>query len=142
MRKADHPRFRNLSSPDEARIRDGMVRISKRPDYDQGASRWNQSHHAVDLFGLKALLKIHIRRDGGKYFQKHGLTGAGRIDRDLLRKPKIHTRKMSRRFGEYTSNPCSGTILWFNDYGWKSGIQIESLEIISKHSHGLKTEDR
>jgi len=25
-------------------------------------------------------------------------------------------------------------MLWFNDYGWKSGIQIEWLKIIAKHS--------
>ena len=31
----------------------------------------------------------------------------------------------SYSFNDYTYKSSSGTILGFNDYGWKSGIQIE-----------------
>ena len=49
---------------------------------------------------------------------------------------KQHYRKESSENGavDNTYKSCSGTILGFNDYGWKSSILVQYIKIISKHS--------
>jgi hypothetical protein len=42
--------------------------------------------------------------------------------------------ELRKGIANFTYKSCSGTILGFNDYGWKSSILVQYIKIISKHS--------
>jgi hypothetical protein len=59
----------------------------------------------------------------GKGQQDLSITTSNVVFLQETLKARLQEGMLGKRYEDNKS--CSGTILWFNDYGWKSGIQIE-----------------
>ena len=64
--KRDLARPRVGSAPDQAGVRDGVVRGTKGPDRHQGGVRRQQSGHRVDLGGFDGFVQGQVGEDGGQ----------------------------------------------------------------------------
>src|SRR5580658_8595935 len=83
MRQTDFAGARNAgASAQQTRVRNRVVRRAKGPPRQKSASLGKQTRYAVDLRGLKRLLKRQGWKNSTEPFRQHGLSRPGRPDHE------------------------------------------------------------
>ena len=80
VRQRDLPRPRDAAAAGQPYHRNGVVRRTEHPIFQQRDPGRQKPGRRVDLGGLHRLLKAHLRQDGGQTLGQHALAGAGRPD--------------------------------------------------------------